>query len=46
LSAQGVEERRDFVAAGLPIVPDGMVSTADRTVIFGTIGSRPLWLPR
>ena len=36
LSAQGVEEGRDFVAAGLPIVPMGMVSTADRSVIFGT----------
>ncbi|MPZ34850.1 MAG: CHAT domain-containing protein [Rhodospirillales bacterium] len=46
LSAQGVEEGRDFVAAGLPTVPMGMVSTADRSVIFGTIGSRPLWLNR
>jgi hypothetical protein len=46
LSAQGVEEGRDFVAAGLPIVPTGMVLTTDRNVIFGTVGSRPLWLPR
>lgn len=46
LSAQGVEEERDFVAAGLPTVPKGMVSTANRSVIFGTVGSRPLWLPR
>ena len=46
LSAQGVEEGRDFVAAGLPTVPKGMVSTADRSVIFGTVGSRPLWLSR
>ena len=46
LSAQGAEEGRDFVAAGLPILPMGMVSTADRSVIFGTVGSRPLWLSR
>ena len=46
LSAQGVEEGRDFVAAGLPTVPTGMVLTTDRSVIFGTVGSRPLWLPR
>jgi hypothetical protein len=46
LSPLGIEEGRDFVAAGLPIVPMGMVSTADRTLVFGTVGSRPLWLPR
>ena len=46
LSAQGVEEGRDFVAAGLPTVPTGMVLTTDRSVIFGTVGSRPLWLAR
>ena len=46
LSALGVEEGRDFVAAGLPTVPVGMVSTADRNVVFGTVGSRPLWLSR
>jgi hypothetical protein len=46
LSAQGAEEGRDFVAAGLPILPMGMVSTADGSVIFGTVGSRPLWLSR
>ncbi|MBI2741827.1 MAG: CHAT domain-containing protein [Rhodospirillales bacterium] len=46
LSAQGIENGRDFVAAGLPTVPTGMVSTADRSVIFGTVGARPLWLSR
>jgi hypothetical protein len=46
LSARGVEESRDFVAAGLPTLPMGMTSTADRSVIFGTVGSRPLWLGR
>jgi hypothetical protein len=46
LSAQGAEEGRDFVAAGLPTVPTGMALTTDRSVIFGTVGSRPLWLPR
>jgi hypothetical protein len=44
LSEQGLEERRDFVGAGLPIVAMGMVSTADRSAIFGTVGSRPLWM--
>lgn len=46
LSAQGGEEDRDFVASGLPTMPRGMVSTADRSLIFGTVGSRPLWLAR
>ncbi|SEO02800.1 CHAT domain-containing protein [Rhodospirillales bacterium URHD0017] len=46
LSPQGVEEGRDFVAAGLPTVPMGMVESMDRSVIFGTVGSRPLWLQR
>jgi hypothetical protein len=44
MSEQGVEERRDFVAAGLPIIPMGMASTGEQAAIFGTIGSRPLWM--
>jgi hypothetical protein len=44
LSEQGVEERRDFVGAGFPIIPMGMASSADRSAIFGTVGSRPLWM--
>ena len=44
LSEQGVEERRDFVAAGFPIIPIGMASTGEQGAIFGTIGSRPLWM--
>ena len=46
LSEQGTEEGRDFVAAGLPIAPMGMVSASGRSVIHGTVGSRPLWLSR
>lgn len=46
LTGQGVEEGRDFVSAGLPIMPMGMKSAADRSVIFGTVGPRPLWLGR
>jgi CHAT domain-containing protein len=44
LSERGIEERRDFVGAGFPIVPSGMASTSDHSVIFGTVGSRPLWM--
>jgi len=44
LSDRGIEERRDFVGAGLPITPMGMASTSDRSAIFGTVGSRPLWM--
>ena len=44
LSEQGVEERRDFVGAGFPVMPMGMASTAERSAIFGTVGSRPLWM--
>ena len=46
LSEQGKEESTDFVAAGLPIMPMGMISTPKGSVIHGTIGSRPLWLSR
>lgn len=46
LSARGIEEGRDFVASGLSTKPGGMVSAGDHNVIFGTVGSRPLWLPR
>ncbi|MGZ3341959.1 MAG: CHAT domain-containing protein, partial [Reyranella sp.] len=44
LSEQGVEERRDFVGAGLPVIPMGMASAGERSAIFGTVGSRPLWM--
>ena len=44
LSEQGVEQRRDFVGAGFPVIPMGMASTVDRGAIFGTVGSRPLWM--
>jgi hypothetical protein len=27
-------------------VPTGVVSATDHSVIFGTVGSRPLWLAR
>lgn len=46
LSEGGDEERKDFVGAGFPIAVLGMASTDDRSAIFGTIGSRPLWLER
>jgi CHAT domain len=44
LSEQGVEERRDFVGAGFPVMPMGMASTGEQSAIFGTVGSRPLWM--
>jgi CHAT domain-containing protein len=44
LSEQGVEERRDFVGAGFPVIPMGMASTGEHSTIFGTVGSRPLWM--
>jgi hypothetical protein len=46
LSRAGAEQRRDFVGAGLPIMPMGMTAAHDHSVIFGSIGSRPLWLSR
>jgi hypothetical protein len=44
LSEQGVEERRDFVGAGFPVIPMGMAATGEHGAIFGTVGSRPLWM--
>ena len=46
LSEQGVEQRRDFVGAGFPVMPMGMASAGERSAIFGTVGSRPLWMKR
>jgi hypothetical protein len=46
LSENGREQRRDFVAAGLPVAPAGMAVSGDRSIIFGTVGLRPLWLSR
>ncbi len=46
LSKAGLEQRRDSVGAGLPIMPMGMTAIDDHSVIFGSIGSRPLWLSR
>jgi CHAT domain-containing protein len=46
LSENGREQRRDFVGAGLPIVPGGMAVSGDHSVIFGTVGLRPLWMSR
>jgi hypothetical protein len=45
LSDRGVEKRRDFVGAGFPIFPIGMTSANGRGAIYGTIGSRALWMP-
>lgn len=44
LSEQGMEERRDFVGAGFPVIPMGMASAGEQSAIFGTVGSRPLWM--
>jgi CHAT domain-containing protein len=44
LSERGYEERRDFVGAGLAVVPSGIATIGDQSVIYGTIGSRPLWM--
>jgi hypothetical protein len=46
LSDQGKEERRDFVGAGFPVIPMGMAATGGHSAIFGTVGSRPLWMKR
>ena len=46
LSENGVERSRDFVGAGVPMVPMGMASTTEHSVIFGSVGGRPLWLAR
>jgi CHAT domain-containing protein len=44
LSEQGGEQRRDFVGAGFPIAPQGMASTDKGSVIYGSVGSRALWM--
>jgi hypothetical protein len=44
LSHASLEEGRDFVGAGLPVVPQGLVASGDRAVIYGSVGGRELWL--
>jgi CHAT domain-containing protein len=46
LSESGLEQSRDYVGAGVSILPMGMAATADHNVIFGSVGGRPLWLDR
>jgi hypothetical protein len=46
LSPSGSEERRDFVGAGLPVVPMGLAASGERAVVFGAVGGRPLWLQK
>jgi len=46
LSRQGYEEGRDFVGAGFPVVPNGVVSSGGKSAVFGTVGSRLLWMER
>jgi hypothetical protein len=46
LSEQGVEQRRDFVGAGLPIVPTAVASNAAHSAILGSVGWRALWMAR
>ena len=44
LSERGYEERRDFVGAGLAVVPMGITTIGEQSIIYGTVGSRPLWM--
>ena len=46
LSRDGIEQRRDFVGAGLPLVTLGMTAADGHTVIFGSVGLRELWMVR
>jgi hypothetical protein len=46
LSESGAEERRDFVGAGLPVVPMGLAASGEHAVVFGSVGGRQLWLER
>ncbi len=46
LAPDGTERQRDWVGAGLPIWPMGMASSSGHSVIVGSVGARPLWLPR
>jgi hypothetical protein len=46
LSEAGAEQHRDFVGAGLPVVPAGLAASAERTVVFGSVGGRALWLEK
>jgi hypothetical protein len=46
LSEAGTEQGRDFVGAGLPVVPVGLAASAAHAVVFGVVGGRALWLER
>ena len=46
ISIGGREEARDFLGAGLPIIPAGVVEYGGKAAVYGTVGLRPLWMPR
>jgi hypothetical protein len=46
LSDTGIEQGRDFVGAGLPLVPSGVAASPAHTIVYGTVGGRALWMER
>jgi hypothetical protein len=46
LSDSGTEQGRDFVGAGLPLVPLGVAVSPTHTIVYGSVGGRALWLER
>jgi hypothetical protein len=46
LSDSGVEQGRDFVGAGLPVIPSGMAVSPAHTIVHGSVGGRALWMER
>ena len=46
LSPDGTEQRRDFLGAGLPLEPAGILESGNRLIAYGAVGLRAMWMGR
>ncbi len=44
IGSNGTEIQRDFLGAGMPLMPSGLVSSGDSIVVYGSVGLRPFWM--
>jgi hypothetical protein len=44
LAPDGTELKREFLGAGLPLEPSGIVDNENRLIVYGAVGLRPMWM--
>ena len=46
LNSDGTEQRRDFLGAGLPLETAGILTSGGRSIVYGVVGLRAMWMSR